>query len=280
MRSVLHRLLHTRLVVVGMAVTLVVVLLALLAPAIAPYSPTEMDPFNALLAPNKEHLFGTDAFGRDVLSRVIVGSRISLRIGVLVVLGTTALGGAIGLITGYFPRLDNIIMRLVDATMALPTIVLALAIVSIFKPSEACVVVALVVVYTPRTARIVRGTAIAVRTQPYVEASRAIGSSHLRILYKDILPNCIATLIVQGSFVLAYAILAEAALSFLGAGPPPPAPSWGNIMSEGRSLLRTAPWISTFPGFAIILTVLGINLLGDGLRDAADPKTSGERFDA
>jgi len=257
---------------VGIAIVTSVIIAALFAPYIAPTDPKEMDPMNALQGPNREHLFGTDQFGRDVLSRVIFGSRISLRIGLVVVFITAILGGCIGILSGYFRALDNAIMRIVDALMALPAIVLALAIVSILGPSEFCAIIALSVVYTPRTARLVRGSVLVLREKTFVEASKAIGSKSWRILAKDIFPNCLAPLIVQATFVFGYAVMSEAALSFLGAGPPPPAPSWGNIMSEGRHLLRSCPWIILFPGLAIAFTVLGINLLGDGIRDVTDPR--------
>jgi peptide/nickel transport system permease protein len=249
------------------------IFLAIFAPFIAPYPPIGMDIPSMLKPPSVDHLFGTDEFGRDVLSRVIFGARISLRVGLSVAIATGIVGIGVGLLAGYFRRLDNPIMRFLDAMMAIPSLLLALAIVSIVGPSEGSAVAALTITYTPRTARVIRGAVLSIKEQYYVESAIALGAGTFRIMIQHILVNCIGPVIVQQSFIFAYAVLAEAMLSFLGVGPPPPAPSWGNIISEARGSMRIAPWIMFFPGIAISITVLGINMLGDGLRDVLDPKS-------
>jgi peptide/nickel transport system permease protein len=203
---------------------------------------------------------------------VLYGSRVSLEIGFYTVVLTALVGTVVGAVAGYFRRLDELLMRIMDALMAFPTILLAIAITAALGPSKFNVVVALAVVYIPRTARIVRGSVLVVREMDYVQAARTVGAGHARILARHILPNCMAPLIVQLTFVFAYAVIAEAVLSFLGMGPPPPAPTWGNIIAEGRDFIREAYWITLFPGLAIAITVLGLNLLGDGLRDVFDPR--------
>jgi peptide/nickel transport system permease protein len=207
-----------------------------------------------------------------VFSRVLHGSRVSLVIGLFVVVLTGVLGTTIGAISGYVRRLDNVIMRVMDGFMAFPPILLAIAIGAVLGPSLMNAVIALSVAYTPRTARIVRASVLVVRESEYVEAARAVGAGHLRILFRHILANSLAPLLVQLTFIFALAILAEAVLSFIGVGPPPPTPTFGNIIADGRNYIAEAPWISIWPGIAIMLTVLGLNLLGDGLRDVLDPR--------
>ena len=264
---------HNRSIQIGGAITLFMILLAIFAPFIAPYPPIGMNIPSMLKPPSADHLFGTDEFGRDVLSRVIFGARISLRVGLSVAITTGIMGIGVGLLAGYFRRLDNPIMRFLDALMAIPSLLLALAIVSIVGPSEGAAVAALTIAYTPRTARVIRGAVLSIKEQSYVESATALGAGTFRIMMQHILVNCMGPVIVQQSFIFAYAVLAEAMLSFLGVGPPPPAPSWGNIISEARGSMRIAPWIMLFPGISISITVLGINMLGDGLRDVLDPKS-------
>jgi peptide/nickel transport system permease protein len=217
-------------------------------------------------------LLGTDAFGRDILSRLVHGAQVSLRIGLMVVLVAGAFGTFFGAVAGYFRQLDNPVMRVMDAFMAFPAILLAIAIAAALGPSELNVVIALAAVYTPRTARIVRASVLVVREAEYVLAARTAGAGHARILLGHILPNSMAPLTVQLTFIFAYAVLAEAVLSFLGVGPAPPTPTWGNMIADGRNFIREAPWITLMPGIAVSMTVLGLNLLGDGLRDVLDPR--------
>jgi peptide/nickel transport system permease protein len=257
---------------VGLALIALVALVALAAPLVAPFDPVAMQARVRFRAPSLTHLFGTDNFGRDVLSRVLYGARISLQVGVFVVVVTGVLGTAIGTISGYFRRIDNHVMRIMDAMMAFPAVLLAIAITAALGPSLVNLVIALGIAYTPRTARIARASVLVLREMAYVEAARAAGAGHARIITRHILPNSLDSLTVQLTFIFAYAVLAEAVLSFLGMGPAPPTATWGNIVAEGRNFVREAPWISLFPGLAIAITVLGLNLVGDGLRDALDPR--------
>jgi peptide/nickel transport system permease protein len=215
---------------------------------------------------------GTDQFGRDVFVRVIKGGQQSLRIATATMILVALAGGFLGLLAGYVRSLDGMLMRLCDALMALPAIILAIAIMAVSEPSERNVIFALTIVYVPRMARLVRGKALVIREMPYVEAANALGAKVSRILVRHVLPNAMPEIIVLGSFIFGYAILDEATLSFLGVGPPPPIPSWGNMLAEARYLVREAFWISFFPGLLIGLTVLATNVLGDGLRDLNDPK--------
>jgi peptide/nickel transport system permease protein len=213
--------------------------------------------------------------GRDIFSMVIYGSRISLQVGILVMVFTSLAGIVMGLISGYYRVLDNIIMRINDGMMAVPSIILAISLMAVLGPRVSNIIIALSVVYTPRMARIIRGSVLSAKELTYVEAARALGTRDLVIAFRHILPNCVAPMIVQGTFIIAYSVLAEASLSFLGVGAPPYIPSWGNVVSDGRLYMLKAPWISLFPGLAILLFVLGLNLLGDGLRDSLDPKMQG-----
>ena len=272
MTPMLRRILKRRSIVFGGSIVLLMLLVAIFAPLIAPHDPLSMDIPNLLSPPSFSHLFGTDDYGRDVFSRVLYGTRISLFVGFVVSLFTGLVGVAIGLISGAFPRIDNPLMRIIDAVMAIPSILLALAIVAALGPSVTTTIIALAVTRTPRTARIIRGTVLSIRQKDYIESARALGVSNARILWRHILINCIGPVLVQQSFIFAYSVLSEAGLSFLGVGVPPPTPTWGNIISEGRGSMGVAPWIMLYPGIAISLTVLGINMLGDGLRDVLDPK--------
>jgi peptide/nickel transport system permease protein len=273
---ILGRLLAHRLFVTGAVLLLFVVLATLAADLVAPYSPLKNDFRYRLGAPNGVHLMGTDNFGRDVLSRVLYGGRTSLSIGLMVVVSSTFFGTLIGVAGGYFSRLDNPLMRLMDALMAFPGVLLAIALAAVLGPSVGDVVIALTVTYAPRTARIVRAAVLVVRRMEYVDAARVAGAGPLRIILRHLLPNSLAPLIVQMTFIFAVSILAEAVLSFVGVGPPPPTPSWGNIIADGRGYIPTAPWISLFPGLVIAITVLGVNLIGDGLRDVLDPRFKSE----
>ena len=268
----LRRLLHNRSFVLGAALVLFVALIAIFADLLAPFDPLRSNFRARFVAPNAEHWFGTDHFGRDLLSRVIYGGRISLSIGFFVVLVTGVAGTTIGALAGYFRQLDNPLMRLMDALMAFPAILLAIVISAVLGASVVNVVIALSIATSTHTARIVRGSVLVVREMEYVEAGRALGASDLRLLFGHLLINALAPLIVRLTYVFAIAILAEAVLSYIGVGPPPPTPTFGNIIAGERDFLETAPWTMIFPGLAIVISVLGLNLLGDGLRDVLDPR--------
>jgi len=271
-RALLRRVRKNRLAFSGFAFISLILFAALFAGSLAPYDPLTMVVPDRLQSPSLTHLMGTDNFGRDIFSRVLYGARLSLEVGLAVMLVTVAVGVAFGMLSGYFPRLDNTIMRVMDGMMAFPAILFAIAIMAVLGPKTVNVVIALSVVYAPRTVRIVRAAVLAVKALDYIEAVRAQAAGHLRILFRHILPNCLSPLVVQATFNFAYAVLAEASLSFVGAGAPPPTPSWGNILSEGRMYMQGASWITIFPGLAIAITVLGLNLAGDGLRDVLDPR--------
>ncbi len=258
--------------VIGAIFCVAAVLLAIFADLLATHNPERTRVRDAFKPPSVEHVLGADHLGRDVYSRVVYGSRISIAIGVATVVLTGFIGAAFGLVSGYFRNLDDPLMRVMDALMAFPAIMLAVAVTAALGPSATNVVIALAAVYVPRTARIVRASVLVVREMDYVQAAKALGAGHVRIILRHILPNSLGPLVVQLTFVFAYAVLSEAALSFLGMGPPPPTPTWGNIISDGRDYLREAPWICLYPGLAISITVLGLNLLGDGLRDILDPR--------
>jgi peptide/nickel transport system permease protein len=268
----LRRLLRNRSFLIGALLVLFVALVAIFAPVLAPYNPMRSNFRVRLAPPSMAHWFGTDHFGRDLLSRVIYGGRVSLTIGFFVVIVTGIAGTAIGALAGYFRRLDNPLMRLMDALMAFPAILLAIVISAILGASIVNVVIALAIATSPHTARIVRASVLVVREMEYVEAGRALGASDLRLLFGHVLINALAPLIVRLTYVFAIAILAEAVLSYIGVGPPPPTPTFGNIIASERDFLETAPWAMLFPGFAIVISVLGLNLLGDGLRDVLDPR--------
>lgn len=270
--SLVARLLAHRGVTIGLVLFGIVVLAALTADWISPHDPLRNNFRYRLGAPNDIHWLGTDRFGRDILSRVIHGTRVSLRIGLMVVLATGVLGALIGAAAGYFRRLDGPVMRIMDGLMAFPGVLLAISLAAALGPSELNAAIALTVAYTPRTARIVRASVLVVRELDYVEAARALGAGHWRILARHILPNSLTPLVVQCTYIFALSVLAEAVLSFIGVGPPPPTPSLGSVIADGRDYILEAPWISLYPGIAIAITVLGLNLLGDGLRDVLDPR--------
>ena len=269
----IHRALRHRSAVVGAVVMALVVLVALAAPLLRTHDPTYLDPVARLSSPGAGgHVLGTDNFGRDTYSRTVYGAQVSLVVGFGVALATIVFGTLIGLVAGYFRRVDPWIMRVMDGLMAFPGIILAVAIMAARGPSVWNVIFALTVVDTPRLARVVRSVVLTVRELQYVEAALTIGIGTPRILLRHILPNCLAVLIVQGTFIFAQAVLDEATLSFLGAGTPPEIPSWGNMLGEARAYIANAPWIMVAPGAALMLAVLGLNLLGDGIRDLLDPR--------
>ena len=268
----LMRLIHRRIVVAGLVLLVLVIGLAVFAPWVAPYSPQRMQVAIRLQPPSAGHLVGTDEFGRDVLSRTVYGARLSLLVGFLVVVAATIAGTVIGLVAGYVRRLDGALMRLTDAMMAFPDILLAIALMAGLGPGLTNVVVALTVVYTPRIARIVRAVTLVLRELQFIDAAGALGASRARIVLVHILPNLLSPLIVQATFVFAYVILTEAALSFLGVGIPPTSPTWGNMIASAQQVMHRAPWLIMAPGIAIALTVVSLQIVGDGLRDALDPK--------
>ncbi len=268
----LRRLLANRSFTIGLALVGVVVLMALLANVIAPFDPLKGNFKARMVPPGAEHWLGTDHFGRDILSRILHGAQVSLRIGFLVALFTAVAGAVIGATAGYFRFADSPVMRLMDAFMAFPPIILAIAISSVLGASVANVVIALAIAATPHTARVVRASVMVVREMEYVEAARALGAGHVRILLRHVLANAMAPLVVRVTYVFAIAILNEAVLSFIGVGPPPPTPTFGAIIANGRDFIVAAPWITVAPGMAILLSVLGLNMLGDGLRDVLDPR--------
>jgi peptide/nickel transport system permease protein len=259
---------------IGLVLMAFMLALGLLAPLIAG-DPGHMDVAGRLAAPGRTHWFGTDDVGRDVWSRVVYGARLSLLVGIAVVVLSFLVGVVCGVVAGYYRRLDNAVMRVMDGLMAFPAIVLAIALMAALGPSVVNVIAAIAVVYSPRVARVVRGSVLVIRETSYVEAARALGAADLTLIGRHVLPNCLSPVIVQGSFVFAAAVLTEAALSFLGVGVPPYVPSWGVILAEGRLYIQQAPWLVIYPGVAIMLTIFGLNLFGDGLRDLLDPKIRG-----
>ena len=269
----LRRLLRQRGAVVGLVALGLLAAVALAAPWLASRDPIKTAPREALQPPGTAYLFGSDQFGRDVLSRVLHGARISLLVGVISVSIAVALGTPVGLVSGYYGgRLDVVLMRIMDVMLAFPGILLALAIVSVLTPSLSNLMVAVGLAAVPTYARLVRGSVLSAKENLYVEAARAVGCRDVFVLGRYVLPNVVAPIIVTATLGMGTAILSAAALSFLGLGSQPPEPEWGRMLSEGRDYLREAWWISTFPGIGIMLTVLAMNLLGDGLRDVLDPR--------
>lgn len=256
------------------AVLILIVLAAVSVPLWAPYPPNQIQATQRLLPPSGQHWFGTDNFGRDVFTRVIYAARVSLLIGLGVVVLTTVLGVVAGLAAGYFRRVDNILMRFVDGLMAFPSILLALALVAALGGSVLNVMIALTLAAWPIMTRVVRSSTLQLREVQYVDAARTLGTQDGSILFRHILPNALTPIIVQATFVFAEAILVEATLSFLGLGVAPPTPTWGNMLDESRTYLVIAPWFSIFPGLAILVTVLSLNIFGDMLRDMLDPHSS------
>jgi peptide/nickel transport system permease protein len=273
LRTTVDTVLANRLAVVGLVILGVLVIVAIFADAIAPATVNEVDIPNRLSPPSGDNLFGTDDLGRDMFSRVIIASRVSLQVGLISVGLAMAIGVPIGLIAGYYGRLtDSILMRMMDVLFSFPAILLAIAILAALGAGITNAMIAIGIVYTPIFARITRGSVLSVKESVFVTAARSLGASDTRIIRTHILPNVLAPIIVQTSLSFAFAILAEAALSFLGLGVQPPDPAWGRMLSDGQGFFRDAWWMAVFPGVAILLTVMAFNFLGDGLRDALDPR--------
>jgi peptide/nickel transport system permease protein len=269
----LQRVAHNRGAMIGLSITLFWVICAILAPVLAPFDPIKMAPADRLGAPSAQHWLGTDLYGRDLLSRVLWGARLSLKVGIVAVCIGAVFGTVMGLAAGYYSRAaDEIIMRVVDAMLAFPGILLALVIVAFLGPGLNNVIIAVGIGLIPSFARLVRGCVLSAKEDLYVLSATVIGCKAPRIVVRHILPNIAAPLIVLATLSVAWAILNAAALSFLGLGAKPPTPEWGTILSEGRDYLRIAPWITTFPGLAIMSLVIGVNMMGDGLRVALDPR--------
>ena len=258
--------------IVGGAILVVMIVVAVFAPWLGTIDPEAVSPVTRLKPPSAAHWFGTDMLGRDVYSRVVYGARISLIVGLAVALLSTALGIVIGLLTGYVRWLDPVVMRVMDGLMSIPSVLLAIALMALTKASVGNVIAAITLAEVPRVVRLVRSLVLTLREQTYVEAAIAAGTTLPRVLSRHILPNIVAPLLVQGTYVCGSAMITEAILSFIGAGTPPNVPSWGNIMAEGRSLIQIAGHLILFPGVCLSVTVLAVNLLGDGMRDALDPR--------
>jgi len=272
-RDAFRRLLRHRLALFGALVLLIVAVMGIFGPAITPYDPNGMDFADRFANPSLEHWMGTDDFGRDIFSRVVVGARVSLQVGFIAVSVATIVGTGLGLIAGYSTRLtDEVIMRAMDVLYAFPAILLAIAIMAALGKGIGNAMIAIGIVYIPIFARIARGAVLGIRNEEFIIAARAMGAGDIRILLTHVLPNVLSPIIVEITLSLAFAILAEAALSFFGLGTQPPDPSWGRMLSEGRAFFRQSGWMGVFPGLAIFFTVMGFNFLGDGLRDALDPK--------
>lgn len=273
LRSFARRFFRNRNALVGSVVIGTLLVCAVFAPWLAPYSPVQQFADRALQPPSSQHLLGTDTIGRDYLSRIIYGSRISLLVGAISMSIACAFGATAGLLAGYYGGLiDTLTMRLMDALLAFPALLLAIFIVAVLGPSIANAMIAVGIVYIPGFARITRANVLSLKQKELVEGARAIGASDRRILVRYILVNCLSPLIVQFSLGIGYAILVEAGLSFLGLGVQPPTPAWGEMLGFGRNYMTTAAWLTTFPGLAIFVTVLGFNFVGDGLREALDPR--------
>lgn len=268
-RRVLNR--HPTMVAGGV-VLILMILSAIFAPLLFTSDPIALNPIQRLKTPGGEYWFGTDMFGRDIYSRTIYGTRISLVVGLAVAAMSIAIGLVIGLLAGYIRILDAIVMRIMDGLMSIPAILLAIALISLAGASLTTVVIAITIPEIPRVVRLVRAIVLTVREEPYVEAAISVGTPVIKIIIRHVLPNTIPPLIVQATYVCASAMLTESILGFLGAGTPPEIPSWGNIMAEGRTYFQLAPWIIFFPGITLALTVLAVNVMGDGLRDTLDPR--------
>jgi peptide/nickel transport system permease protein len=265
------RIINNRLLIFGISLLFIVFFAAIFAPFLTTYDPIEISIENSLLAVSWEHPFGTDEMGRDVLTRVLFGARISLWVGAVATFYSGIFGVLFGLLSGYYQTFDSIFSRLVDGLMVFPGLIMAILLMAALGPSTNNVIIAMVILYTPRIVRVVRSSVIVIKNEDYIDSARVLGANDLRILFIHILPNAFAPLIVQVAFGFAWAILVESGMSFLGLGMPAPTPSWGNIISDGRNFIYNAPWIMMFPGLALSLAVMGLNFIGDGLRDYLDP---------
>ncbi|MBM7704441.1 nickel transporter permease [Metabacillus iocasae] len=262
-----------KLALVGAGIVLLFIILAICAPLIAPQGINEQDLSKRLQAPSSEHWFGTDDFGRDIFSRVLYGARISLWVGFFAVLGSVAVGSVLGIVAGYYGRwVDTIISRVFDIMLAFPSILLAIGIVAVLGPSLQNALIAIAIINIPNFGRLIRSKVLSVKEEEYIMAAKAVGMGDARILFHHILPNSMTPIIVQGTLAIATAIIEAAALGFLGLGAQAPNPEWGKMLADSKAFLIQAPWTMIFPGLAIMLTVLGFNLMGDGLRDALDPR--------
>jgi peptide/nickel transport system permease protein len=270
--GLMRRAARRPLPVLGSALLIVLILSALFAPWLTPYDPFEMNVVDRLLPPNETYWFGTDAYGRDIFTRTLYGGRVSLVIGAAVAVASTVVGLLIGVIAGYFRTADAILMRVMDGLMAIPGILLAIALMSLTRASVWIVIMAITIPEVPRVARLVRSVVLSVREQVYIQAASAVGTRFPRLMLRHILPNTFAPLIVQATYIAASAVLVESYLSFLGVGTPPEIPSWGNIIAEGRLYVQIAFWNILFPSVFLAVMVLSINILGDGLRDMLDPR--------
>ena len=271
--SLIYRAKKSPLTLLGALIVLILFLAAIFAPIIAPYEPDEINPPHRLLPPSREHLCGTDTAGRDLFSRILYGTRISIKIGVTVVSFAVIFGTLIGLFSGYFGgKVDEIIMRITDIFFSIPYLILAMAIAAALGPNLVNTMLSLAIVWWPIYARLARGQALLIREYTYIEAARGLGANNLRIIFRHVLPNSFSPIIVQASLDFGNAIMFAAALSFIGLGAQPPTPEWGAMISMGKNYLRDSWWYPTFPGLAIFITVLGFNLIGDGLRDILDPR--------
>ena len=264
-------IINNRLLIFGISLLFIVFFAAIFAPFLTTYDPIEISIENSLLAVSWEHPFGTDEMGRDVLTRVLFGARISLWVGAVATFYSGIFGVLFGLLSGYYQTFDSIFSRLVDGLMVFPGLIMAILLMAALGPSTNNVIIAMVILYTPRIVRVVRSSVIVIKNEDYIDSARVLGANDLRILFIHILPNAFAPLIVQVAFGFAWAILVESGMSFLGLGMPAPTPSWGNIISDGRNFIYNAPWIMMFPGLALSLAVMGLNFIGDGLRDYLDP---------
>ncbi len=258
-------------ITIGAVLLLILIVIAVIGPLFVG-NPLKIAPVNRLRPPSERWWFGTDQFGRDVFARTIYGARVSLIVGLSVAAVSSLFGLALGLACGYFRRVDGILMRIMDGIMAIPSILLAIALITLTRPGLGIVIVAIVIPEVPRIVRVVRAVVLSIRSQPYIESAIAGGTRNAKLLLRHVLPNTLAPLIVQSTYVCASAMLIEAGLSFLGAGVPPEVPSWGNIIAQGRTFFQIAPWTILIPGIFLAITVLAVNLLGDGLRDRLDPR--------